>query len=153
MFDTNRICSPGDRGHDGGPGFQKFKRQLYHASIAAVLRTLLPGMSAPVVYRCPDGHFRRVIYDLVAFIADYPEQVLLTGIVQGWCPRCTRLFHFILVLTISIRCIALPNNLDTYALPRTSEHTDRLSALYSPKVLWVEYGIDDDIIVSSFYST
>ena len=44
-------------------------------------------MSAPVVRRCPDGHFRRVIYDFVAFIADYPEQALLTGIVQVWCPR------------------------------------------------------------------
>jgi len=109
-------------------------------------------MSAPVIRRCPDGHFRRVIYDLVAFIADYPEQVLLTGIVQGWCPRCARLFHFIFVLTISIRCTALPNNLDTYALPCTPEHTDKLSAHYSPKVLWVEYGIDDDIIVCPFYS-
>jgi hypothetical protein len=48
---------------------------------------LRPGMESPVVHRCPDGHFRRVIYDLAAFIADYPEQVLLTGIVQGWCPK------------------------------------------------------------------
>ena len=77
----------GDRNYDESPAFKSFKRQLYHASIAAVLRPLLPGMSAPVIRRCPDGHFRRVIYDLVAFIADYPEQVLLTGIVQGWCPR------------------------------------------------------------------
>ena len=45
-------------------------------------------MKKPVVRHCPDGHFRRVIYDLGPFIADYPEQVMLTGIVQGWCPRC-----------------------------------------------------------------
>ena len=45
-------------------------------------------MKKPVVRRCPDGHFRRIIYDLGPFIADYPEQVMLTGIVQGWCPRC-----------------------------------------------------------------
>ena len=44
-------------------------------------------MTKPVVRRCPDGHFRRVIYNLFAFIADYPEQVMLTGIVQGWCPK------------------------------------------------------------------
>jgi hypothetical protein len=44
-------------------------------------------MKEPVIRRCPDGHFRRVIYDLIAFIADYPEQVMLTGIVQGWCPK------------------------------------------------------------------
>ncbi len=64
-----------------------FKHQLYHASIVAILRTLHPGMETPVVRQCPDGHFRCVIYDLVAFIADYPEQVLLTGIIQGWCPK------------------------------------------------------------------
>jgi Plavaka transposase len=26
-------------------------------------------------------------YDLGPFIADYPEQVMLTGTVQGWCPK------------------------------------------------------------------
>jgi hypothetical protein len=78
---------PGDRNSDDNTAFRVFKRQLYHTSLAAILRTLRPGMETPVVRRCPDGHFRRVIYDLVAFIADYPEQVLLTGIVQGWCPK------------------------------------------------------------------
>ena len=77
----------GDRASDDNAGFRVFKQQLYHASIAAILRTLRPGMETPVVRRCPDGHFRRVIFDLVAFIADYPEQVMLTGIVQGWCPK------------------------------------------------------------------
>lgn len=75
------------RKYDKDPEFRRFKRQLYHASLAAVLKTLRPGMTTPVVRRCPDGHFRRVMYDLAAYIADYPEQVLLVGIVQGWCPR------------------------------------------------------------------
>jgi len=44
-------------------------------------------MTVPAVMLCPDGHFRRVIYGLGPYIADYPEQVLLTGVVQGWCPR------------------------------------------------------------------
>ena len=57
------------------------------------------------------------------------------------------------ILTFSIRCTALPANLDTYALPRTPEHTASLSALYNSKKLWVEYGIDNDIIVSYFDST
>jgi len=39
------------------------------------------------VVKCPDSHFRRVIYGLGPYIADYPEQVLLATIVQGWCPR------------------------------------------------------------------
>lgn len=78
---------PGDRRYDDSTAFRKFKRQLYHASIAAILQPLQPGLTSPVVRRCPDGHFRRVIYDLIAFITDYPEQVMLTGIVQGWCPK------------------------------------------------------------------
>ena len=39
------------------------------------------------VYRCSDGYFRRVIFGLGPFIADYPEQVMLAGTKQGWCPR------------------------------------------------------------------
>jgi hypothetical protein len=81
------ICTSGDRSYDESPAFRAFKRQLYHASVATILRPLLSGMRAPVICRCPDEHFRSVVYDLVAFIADYPEQVMLTGIVQGWCPK------------------------------------------------------------------
>ena len=77
----------GDPRYDDSLRFRVFKRQLYHASVAAVLHPLHAGMKNPVVRKCPDGHFRRVVYDLIAFIADYPEQVMLMGIVQGWCPR------------------------------------------------------------------
>ena len=49
-------------------------------------------MSKPAVYRCPDGHFRRVIFGIGPFIADYLEQVMLAGIKQGWCPRCVTFF-------------------------------------------------------------
>ncbi|KAG2070384.1 hypothetical protein BDR04DRAFT_1128492 [Suillus decipiens] len=45
------------------------------------------GMTTPVVQHCPDGHYHRVIYDLSAFIADYPEQVMLADIVQNWCAK------------------------------------------------------------------
>ncbi len=60
---------------------------MFHSSLAAILDSLRPGMTTPEVTLCPDGHFRRVIYGLGPYIADYPEQVLLSGIVQGWCPR------------------------------------------------------------------
>ena len=53
------------------------------------------GMTVPIVCRCPDGHYRRVIFDLAAFIADYPEQVYLAGVVQGWCPRFV--IHYIMI--------------------------------------------------------
>jgi len=83
-----------DRRYDNDESFRLFKKRLYHNSLAAILRPLLSGMTTPVVRRCPDGHFRRVIYDLGPFIADYPEQVLLAVIVQGWCPKCVQSFLY-----------------------------------------------------------
>jgi hypothetical protein len=67
--------------------FRKFRRQLLHSSLAKILESLKPGMTTPEVVRFPDGKFRRVIYGLGPYIADYPEQALLACIVQGWCPR------------------------------------------------------------------
>jgi len=82
------ICSTvADEAHKNDPAFRHFRRQLFHSSIAAVLDSLKPYMTKPAVTLCPDGHFHRVIYGLGPYIADYPEQVLLTGVVQGWCPR------------------------------------------------------------------
>jgi hypothetical protein len=65
--------------------YRKFCRQLLHTSLAKMLAPLKPGMTTPEVARCPDGHYRKVIYDLGPYIADYPEQALLACIVQGWC--------------------------------------------------------------------
>ncbi|KAK6997418.1 hypothetical protein R3P38DRAFT_2562260 [Favolaschia claudopus] len=62
--------------------FRKFRRQLFHVSIARILQPLKPHTKKPHVTRCANGHFRRVIYGLGPYIADYPEQVLLTCIVD-----------------------------------------------------------------------
>jgi hypothetical protein len=69
------------------PNFRKFRRQLFHSSLSAILQPLKPGMTKPEAIRCADGHFRRAIYGLGPYIADYPEQALLACIVQGWCPK------------------------------------------------------------------
>jgi len=55
--------------------------------MTVILDHLRSGMTHPEVTLCADGHFRRVIYGLGPYIADYPEQVILACIVQGWCPR------------------------------------------------------------------
>jgi hypothetical protein len=67
--------------------YRVFRKQLYHASIAAILEPLRQGMTQPHILRTPDGHYRRALFEIGPFIADYPEQVLLAGIVQGWCPK------------------------------------------------------------------
>lgn len=56
-------------------------------------------MTEPEVVRCPDKHYRRAIYEIGPFIADYPEQVVLAGIVQGWCPKYVLLLFSILMLS------------------------------------------------------
>jgi len=60
---------------------------MYHASLACVFLPLKAWMTTPEVVTCPDGHLRHAVYGLGPYIADYPEQVWLTVIVQGWCPK------------------------------------------------------------------
>ena len=68
---------------DDDDEFRLFKKQLYRASLAKVFELLREGMTTPQV----DTHYCRVIFRLDPFIADYPEKVMLSGIVQGWCPK------------------------------------------------------------------
>ena len=67
--------------------YRAFVKELYHKSLAQILSPLRPGMTDPHVMQCPDGHYRRAIFEFGPLIADYPEQVCLSGIVQGWCPK------------------------------------------------------------------
>jgi hypothetical protein len=126
-----RSTSRWRRKYDNDPEFRKFKQQSYHASLAAVMSTLKPGMTNPVVRRCPDGHFRRTIYDFDPFVADYPEQVMLTGIVQNWCATYVRISKNEWFLTVS-RCTAMLTNLNgDIAGRRTHELTDTLLAEFT----------------------
>ncbi|KAJ7916593.1 hypothetical protein B0H13DRAFT_1462054, partial [Mycena leptocephala] len=115
----------GERNND--PAVRKFKRQLYHASISAILSSLKPGMTTPFVRRCPDGHFCRVIYNLSPFI----EHVLLAGTVQNWCPKY----------------VSLPSDLDGPCGRRSHGFTDNLMEEFDATTLWDEYGIDVDIVL------
>ena len=89
-FQSSLQFSLADRKYDNDYAFHKFKRQLYHSLISAILETLCDGMMKLVVRCCPDGYYCCMIYDIRPFIADYPEQVMLMGVVQGWCPRYAR---------------------------------------------------------------
>lgn len=59
-----------------------------------MLKPLRSAFTAPEVNRCPDGHFRRTIYGAGPYIGDYPEQCMLSCIVQGWCPKYVKLFYY-----------------------------------------------------------
>ncbi|KAJ8489753.1 hypothetical protein ONZ45_g13441 [Pleurotus djamor] len=111
--------------------YQSFCRQLYHACLRYIWNPLVPFMTQPDIVRCPDGHFRRAIYSAGPYIADYPEQVWLSGIVANWCPKCD----------------AKPNHLDDPgAHLRTHEKADFLLDHFDPGIVWDEYGIRSDVV-------
>ncbi|KAJ6548027.1 hypothetical protein B0H10DRAFT_2383376 [Mycena sp. CBHHK59/15] len=114
-----------DRENQDSPEFRTFRRNLFHGSLRHILQSLLPGMTVPEVTLFADGHYRRVIYGLGPYIADYPEQVLLACTVQGWCARCT----------------ASNKDLDGPSGRRSQEHTETLFAAFDHKALWDDYGI------------
>jgi Plavaka transposase len=76
-----------DKQHANSVEFQKFWHNIFHGSLNKILQPLCLGMEKLQVLCYGDGYYRHTIYGLGPYIADYPEQVLLTCIMQGWCPR------------------------------------------------------------------
>lgn len=76
-----------EKSHADSVSFRKFRRKLHHSTLAQILANPRPGMTTPEVVLCFNNHCYRVIYSIGPYIADYPEQALLSCVVQGWCPR------------------------------------------------------------------
>ncbi|KIJ62072.1 hypothetical protein HYDPIDRAFT_95108 [Hydnomerulius pinastri MD-312] len=116
--------------HASDTAFRRFRRQLFHSSLAMILNPFKPGMTKPEIVRFGDGHYRRVVYGLGPYIADYEEQALLTCIVRGWCPRCQ----------------AHRSHLDGEACTHCREFHEALFEESTLSVLWEEYGIVGDLV-------
>ncbi|KAI5980694.1 hypothetical protein EDD15DRAFT_2392728 [Pisolithus albus] len=137
------ICNNVRRAHHNGvvliaflamcqDNFRKFRRQLFHSTLGHILKSFKSGMVKPEVTLFGDGHYRRVIYGLGPYIADYEEQALLTCIVRNWCPS---------------RCLAYRNDLDDdNALHHCRDHTEMLISEFSLDALWNEYGIVGELV-------
>ena len=134
------------------PEFRKFRRQLLHSSLAKILETLKPGMTTPEIAHFPDGHFRKVVFGLGPYIADYPEQALLACIVQGWCPKYVLNLVFLKSLLICLRrCTAPGDDLDSGEYIRHSQsHSELLVEEFKLGMLWDEYGLVGDVVVSVY---
>ena len=63
-------------------------KRAFHMALREILRPLEAPARDGVEMRCADGHTRVVFPRISSFLADYPEQCLLTLVKQGWCPRC-----------------------------------------------------------------
>lgn len=113
--------------------YQTFTRQLYHACLACIFEPLRPGMTIPEIVQCPDRHYRRAIFGIGPYIADYPEQVLLACVVSNWCPKCT----------------ARPENLDgdEDAVLRTHKAAAFLIENFDPGIIWSDVGVRSDVQV------
>ncbi|KAI5984105.1 hypothetical protein EDC04DRAFT_3005940 [Pisolithus marmoratus] len=89
------------------------------------------GMSKPEVWQCPDGHFKHTAYALAAYIADYPEQVLLSCLVQGWCPIC----------------MSMSNNLDRHnSILWSHQHVEFCICTFVLAELWDQYSVVGDLM-------
>ncbi|KAJ7883392.1 hypothetical protein B0H13DRAFT_2235400 [Mycena leptocephala] len=119
-----------DRENQDSTEFRTFHRNLFHGSLRYILQSLKPGMTVPEVTLFADGHYRRAIYGLGLYIADYPEQVLLACVVQGWCPRCT----------------ARRDDLDGESGRRTQDHTEMLFDVLDHGAIWDQYGVIPDVL-------
>jgi hypothetical protein len=113
-------------------------------------------METPDIVCYSDGYYRHTIYGLGPYIADYPEQVLLACIVQGWCPRLAiRSFSYEFdSYMLFYRCDAKWDNLDdNIAGWHSHKLTCTLVAALDKKSLWDDYGIVSDIMVCQSYLT
>ncbi|KAG1883500.1 hypothetical protein F4604DRAFT_1677803 [Suillus subluteus] len=112
--------------------FHNFRRQLFHYSLAKIFESIKPNMTTPDIVCYPDGHYQRVIYGLGPYIADYPEQALLSGIVAGWCPKCLNNRKDL--------------NREGPSLLWCREHTNLLIEELDQTKLWFEYSIIDHVV-------
>ena len=133
--------------------YHRFCHQLLHTSLQKILEPVRQYMTAPKIVCCPDGHYHRAIFSLGPYIVDYPEQCLLSSIVQGWCPRyvCNYLLYW-QTLTICFRCNAPSKNIDCGRFIQCLEaHTELQCKSCEMAELWDNYGIVGDVKVIFIY--
>lgn len=102
--------------------------------------------------RFPDGYFRRVIYSLGPYIA---RRTSITSMhhAQLVCQVPIRILCVFFSLNYVCRCMACNKDLDKDALYRCEEHTNLLIESVEWGVLWNEYGIIGDLVVTLSFNT
>ncbi|KAL0566548.1 hypothetical protein V5O48_015462 [Marasmius crinis-equi] len=88
-------------------------------------------MTTPDIVKCTDGHLWRAVYGVGPYITDYPGQVWLAGIVQGWCPKCD----------------AFPEDLDGIAHTHLRSHgtCEFMVTTFDPGTLWDGFSVRSDV--------
>ena len=118
------------------PEFQRFCQQLYHKCLEVIFEPLRQCMTAPTVVKCPDGQFRRAIFGLGPYIADYLNKFGLWELSQIGVQSTSSTIEINCTCKPFRRCDATPDDLDSGMGHRqTHEKTDYLIKNFNSKTL------------------
>ena len=121
---------------------------MFHGYLKKILKLLKRYMTKWDVIRCADNHFCRVIYGIGPYIANYPKQVLIAGIVNGWCPAYSSPHPVSAIHSQDHRCDAPTTDLDCPgAEPQTLEKMEVLFETKSNNELWFNHGLISNLCV------
>ena len=129
----------GPRKETDNDEFRDFRRRLFHGCLKQILQKLRQYITKWDLVRCADDHFRRVVYGIGPYIADYPEQVLVADIVNGWCPVYVNLLALTLVVP-SLTIIAVTRIQQTSTTLTPSHEHQRQLKSFSGQSLLMNYG-------------
>jgi hypothetical protein len=105
---------PVTKGECFSPAKRQFEGyQLFHDLMGAILKPLVEAGKSGVQMICADCRVRNVFPILSAYVADHPEQCLVTCCMENRCPRC----------------VAGPNSLEVPTHSAFRDHSDTLRIL------------------------
>lgn len=134
--------------------FRLFKKLLYHGSIAHILKPLRPTMTTPEVIMCPDGHYRRAIYEIGSFMPITPNRLSWPALCKDGVRSTLRLpFRPVVYSQQAFRCRAPPDKLESLFpdSPRSRGYTDIAHEHLDDTYLWDKHGAAHTVMVRRFH--